>query len=71
VGGLAILTAHNRSDKDGAQDSQKGSVRMGRRKLKRQADVPLDEEISMNDGKHDGKTKAKMNAEKSSTRVRK
>jgi hypothetical protein len=37
---------------------------MGQRKFKGQSEVPLDEKTSMNDGKHDGKTKAQIKAEK-------
>jgi hypothetical protein len=44
---------------------------MCRRKFKRQPYLPLHEKISMNDGKYDGKTKAKTNAEKPERRVRK
>jgi hypothetical protein len=40
-------------------------------KSKGQPDLPLDDKTSMNDAKPGGKTKAKINAEKPSSRVRK
>jgi hypothetical protein len=39
--------------------------------LKGQPDLPLEEKAFMNDGKHNGKTKAKMTAEKPERSVRK
>jgi hypothetical protein len=56
--------AHKRNEKGVTQDYQKSSVEMGRRKFKGQPYLPLHEKISVNDGKHDGKTKAKTTTEK-------
>jgi hypothetical protein len=63
--------AHNRTEKGGTENSQKISVEMGQRKLNGQPDLPWGEKSSMNDGKHEGKTKAKMKAEKPERSVRK
>jgi hypothetical protein len=71
VGGLAIPTAHKRNAKGVTQYCQTNSVEMDRRKLKGQPDLPLEEKASMNDGKHNGKTKAKKNAENPERSLRK
>jgi hypothetical protein len=61
---LAIPTAHTRNERGGTQDHQESSVEKGLRKLKGQADLPEDEKASRNDGKHQGKSKSKINPEK-------
>jgi hypothetical protein len=71
VGGLAIPTADKRNEKGKTHGRQKRSVEMVRRKFNGEPDLPFDEKTSMNEGKHDRKTKAKINAEKPKPRVRK
>jgi hypothetical protein len=71
VGALAIPTTHNKNEKGGAEDGQRGSGQITRLKLKGQPCLPFNEKTSVNDGKHHRKTKLKNNSEKPETRVRK
>jgi hypothetical protein len=71
VGALAIPMANNKNDKSGTQNRQKLLGRIRRCKFKVTPDLTFDEKISLNEAKHHGKNRAKINQEKRQRRVRK